>query len=48
MVDGFIEIIFVNTRESVADILTKNTRGEIGNRHHNKMAKEIETKQEGF
>ena len=43
--DGFIEIVFVNTKDNVADIFTKNTSGEIGNLHHNKMVKEIETKQ---
>ena len=45
--DGFIEIIFVKTKENVADIFTNNTSGEIGNRHNNKMIKDIETKQEG-
>ena len=45
--DGFIEIIFVNTKDNVADIFTKNTSGEIDDRHHDKMVKEIETKQEG-
>ena len=45
--DGFIEIIFVKTKDNVVDIFTKNTSGEIGNRHHNKMVKYIETKQEG-
>ena len=47
MEDGFNEIIFVKTKDNVADIFTKNTSGDIGNRHHNKMVKEIETKQEG-
>ena len=47
MEDGFIEIIFVNTKNNVADIFTKNTSGDIGNRHHNKMVQDIETKQEG-
>ena len=46
--DGFIENIFVNTKDNVADIFTKNTSGDIGNHHHNKMVKEIETKQEGY
>ena len=45
--DGFIEIIFVKTKYNVADIFAKNTSGDIGNRHHNKMVKDIETKQEG-
>ena len=45
--DGFIEIIFVKTKDNVADIFTKNTSGEIDDRHHDKMVKEIETKQEG-
>ena len=42
--DVFIEIIFVMTKENVADIFTKNTRSDIGNSHHNKMVKDIETK----
>ena len=45
--DGFIEIVFVKTKENVADVFTKNTSGEIGDRHNNKMLKYIETKQEG-
>ena len=45
--DGFIEIIFVRTKENMSDIFTNNRSGEIGNRHHNKIVKEIETKQEG-
>ena len=45
--DGFIEIIFVKTRDNVSDIFKNNTICEIGNRHHNKMVKDIETKQEG-
>ena len=45
--DVFIEIIFVKTKDNVADIFTNHTNGEIGNRHHNKTVKEIETKQEG-
>ena len=45
--DGFIEIVFVNTKDNVADIFTKNTSSEIGNRRYNKMVKDIETKQEG-
>ena len=45
--DGFIEIIFVKTKDNMVDIFTKNTSGEIGNHHHNKMVKDIETKQEG-
>ena len=45
--DVFIGIIFVKTKDNVADIFTKNTSGDTGNRHHNKMVKEIETKQEG-
>ena len=42
--DGFIEIIFMKTKDNVADIFTKNTSSEIGNCHHNKMVKDIETK----
>ena len=45
--DGFIEIIFVNTKDNVAYIFTKNAIGEIGNCHHNKTVKDIETKHEG-
>ena len=45
--DRFIEIIFVNTKDNVVDIFTKNTSGEIRNFHHNIMVKGIETKQEG-
>ena len=45
--DGFIEIICVNTKDNVEDIFTKNASGDIGDRHHNKMVKYIETKQEG-
>ena len=41
--DGFIEIIFVKTKYNVADIFAKNTSGDIGNRHHNKMVKDIES-----
>ena len=37
--DGFIEIIFVRTKENMSDIFTNNRSGEIGNRHHNKMVK---------
>ena len=44
--DRFIEIIFVKTKNHVADIFKKSTSGEIGDRHHNKMVKYIETKQE--
>ena len=43
--DGFIEIILVKTKYTVAYIFTKNTTGEIGNIYHNKMVKDIETKQ---
>ena len=45
--DGFVVIIFVNTKDNVENIFTKNTSSEIGNLHHNKMVKDIETKQEG-
>ena len=45
--DGYIEIIFVKTKDNVTDTFTKNTSGDIGNCHHNKMVKDIETKQEG-
>ena len=45
--DGFIEIICVNTKDDVADIFTNNRSGEIGDGHHNKMVKYIDTKQEG-
>ena len=45
--DGFIEIIFVKTKDNVADVFANNASGEIGNLHHNKMVKDIETKQEG-
>ena len=37
--DGFIEIIFVKTKDNVADIFTNNTRNYIGNHQHNKMVK---------
>ena len=47
MEDGFIEISFVKTKNNVADIFTKNTSGDIGNHHQNKIIKEIENKQEG-
>ena len=43
--DGFIEIISVKNKYNVAYIFTENTRGEIGNFHHNRMFKDIETKQ---
>ena len=45
--DIFIEIVFMKTRYNMAYILRKNTSGEIGDRHHNKIVREIETKQEG-
>ena len=45
--DGFIENIFVKTKDNVEDIFTKNTSDEIGNHHHNKMIKYIKTKQKG-
>ena len=45
--DGLIESICVINEYNVADIFTKKTSGGIGNIHHNKMVKEIETKQEG-
>ena len=45
--DRFIEIVFVNTKNNVADIFTNSTSGDIGNRHNNKMVKEIDTKHEG-
>ena len=43
--DRFIKIIFLNTKDNVTDIFTKNTSGEIWNCYHNKMVKDIETKQ---
>ena len=43
--DRYIEIIFVKNKVNMADIFTNNTSGKIGNCHHNKMVKEIETKQ---
>ena len=45
--DVFIEIIFVKTKDNVTHIFKNNTSGEIGNHCHNKMFKDIETKQEG-
>ena len=38
-------MVFVKTKDNVAYIFTKNTSGDIGNFHHNKMVKDIETKQ---
>ena len=45
--DEFIEIIFVKTKENMAHLFTNDTSGEIGDSCHNKMVKEIETKQKG-
>ena len=45
--DGFIEMIFVKTKYNMAYIFTNNKSGDIGNCCHNKMFKDIETKQEG-
>ena len=45
--DGSIEIIFVKNKENVTDIFTKNTSGDIGNRHYHKMVKDIEKIKEG-
>ena len=35
--DGFIDIIFVKTKENIADIFTKNTSGEILDVHQGTM-----------
>ena len=40
--DGFIEIIFVNTKENVADIFTENRSNDIENHLHDKLVKENE------
>ena len=44
----FNEIIYVKTKDNIADIFTTNTSDDIGNHHRNKIIKEIETKQEGY
>ena len=38
--DGFIRIIFVKTKENIADIFTKNTSTEIQEGHVGKMLTE--------
>jgi len=35
--DGFIEVIFVRTKENVADIFTKNTNSETSAPHHDRL-----------
>ena len=41
--DGFIQIIFVRTRDNDADIFTKNLSGELHERHASKMVGEKES-----
>ena len=45
--DGYIEIIFLNTKDNVPDILTKNSSVGIRNLNHHKMFKDIENRKEG-
>ena len=35
--DGFIEVIFVRTKENVADIFTKNTNADTSAPHHSRL-----------
>ena len=41
--DGFIQIIFVRTKDNDADIFTKNLSGELHDRHASKMVGEKES-----
>jgi hypothetical protein len=40
VLDGFLRIIFVRTRDNDADIFTKNLNGELYSRHSSKMVQE--------